>query len=207
MQHDEVLPLFFVGYAGNDKGLLGEAGDFVQPLFNLHMRHHFAPNFAKAAEAVSDGEEAVLILRGDIAGDVPAVAQHLFGFLRLAEITLHNVRPAHDQESGRALRNKLVRFGIDDAHADAGKRLADRAAFRADLSKTWRSKIPRVDSNNWRAFGCTITFQRADAEAVLEGERDAFRQFFRSDEHIFKAAKIFGRTAAHVGLQESWRRH
>ena len=62
VQHDEPLAFLSVGHAGDDKFLLGRAGEFVQFFFDLDVRHHFAADFAEAAQAVGDCEEAVLVL-------------------------------------------------------------------------------------------------------------------------------------------------
>ena len=82
VQHDQPLALFLVGHAGDDKCLLGHAGQFVQLFLHLDVRHHFAADFAEAAQTVGDLQKAILVHRRDVAGDVPAVAQHLGGFLR-----------------------------------------------------------------------------------------------------------------------------
>ena len=103
-------------------------------------------------------------------------------------------------------RDRLAGVGIDDAHADAGQRMADPAALRADLAEAGRAEVARVDGNDRRALGAAVAFERADAEAVLEREREALRQFFGADDHELQAAEIFRRAAAHVDLQERRRR-
>ena len=99
-----------------------------------------------------------------------------------------------------------LRVRIDDAHAHAGQGMPDAAALCADLAKTRRAEIARVHGNDRRAFRGAVAFERTDAEAVFEGEREALRQFFGADHHISQAAEIFRRAAAHVGLQKSGRR-
>src|SRR5271170_3618038 len=85
--------------------------------------------------------------------------------------------------------------------------MTDATAFRANLPKTGSAKIMRIHGNDGSAFRGAISFERPDAEAILESERKSLRQFFGADDHVFQAAEIFGRTAPRVRLQESWRGH
>ena len=91
---------------------------------------------------------------------------------------------------------------IDDAHGDAGQRMADVAAACADLAEAGRAEIAAVDGDDGRAFGAAVAFERADAEGIFEGQRDALGQFFRADEDVLQAAETLRRAAAHVGLQK-----
>ena len=117
-------------------------------LFDLDVRHHFAADFAETTETVSDGEETVFVLGSDVAGDIPAVLQDVGGFFRFAEIALHHVWSANEQQSGRAGRERLARVGIDNTDADAGKRMADPSALGADLAETGGAEIAGVHGNN-----------------------------------------------------------
>ena len=206
MQHDEPLALLAIRHAGNDKFLLGRAGKLVKFFFDLDVRHHFAGDFAEAAQPVGDCEEAVLVLGGDIAGDVPAVLQHFRGFFRLAEIALHHVGASHEQQAGRSHRQNLARFRIHDAHADSRQRMADASAFRAHLPESGSAKIAGVDGDHRRTFRRAVAFERPDAEAIFEGERQPLRQFLRAHHHKLEAAEIFRRTAAQICLQKCRRR-
>ena len=130
VQDDEALALFPVGHGCDDEFLFRGAGKFVQLLFDFDVRHHLAADFAEAAQAIGDREEAVFVFGGDVAGDVPAVLQHLRRFFGLAEIALAS-RWARAPAAIRAMPAgiALARFGIDDAHADA--RAADARCARA----------------------------------------------------------------------------
>ena len=129
-------------------GLLHELGDLLAGLAATHpdVDEQVAVivplkrgRLARAKELVADGppfdpaalgltrhdvflapEEAVFVLCGDVAGNVPAVAQDLGGRFRVAEVAGHDVRAAHQQQAGLADAERLHRFGIDDADADAG---------------------------------------------------------------------------------------
>ena len=182
------------------------AGQFVQFLFHLDVRHHFAADLAEAGQPVGDGEETILIERGDVAGDIPAVAKNLRRLLRFAEVTFHHVRPAHEQQARLANGQWLECVGIDDAHADAGQRMADLAALGADLAETRGAEVARVHRHGRRAFGQAIAFERADAELVLKRLRDAVGQFLRAGHDELQAAEIFRFAAADVHLQERRRR-
>ena len=85
--------------------------------------------------------------------------------------------------------------------------MADPPAFRSDLAKTGRAKITRVHGDDGRTFRGAIAFERTDAEAVLECQRQTLRQFFRADHHVLQAAEILGRTAPRVRLQKCGRGH
>ena len=75
---------------------MGRVGEFLQFFFDLDVRDHFAADLAEAAHAVGDGEETVFVLCGDVAGDIPAVAQNFRCFFGLIEIALHHVGAAHE---------------------------------------------------------------------------------------------------------------
>ena len=79
MQHNQTFALFFVGQAGDDERLFGGIGEFVQFLLDLDVRHHFAADFAETAQAIGNLQKAILVNRRNVAGDIPAVVQHLGG--------------------------------------------------------------------------------------------------------------------------------
>ena len=135
----------------------------------------------------------------------PDHQQHFGRFFRLAEIALHHVRSAHEQQAGLAERHDFPVpriFRIHDAHAHARQRMADFPAFDADLPETGGAKIGRVDRHRRRAFGAAVTFQRPDAEMFLERRREPVGQFFRGGHHQPQAAEILRRAAAQIELQE-----
>ena len=103
VQHDQALAFLFVRHAGDDERLLGRAGQFVQFFLDLDVRHHFAADFAEAAQAVGDLQEAVLVHRRDVAGDIPAVAQDLGGLFRAGRGSPAS-RSGRARASGRAGR-------------------------------------------------------------------------------------------------------
>ena len=57
---------------------------------------------------------------GDVAGDVPAVADHLGRLFGLMQIALHHVGALHQQHAGRFERQVFERLGVDDLRGDAG---------------------------------------------------------------------------------------
>ena len=67
------------------------------------------------------------------------------------------------------------------------------AALAADLAELRGAEVARVHGDDRRTFGAAIPFQRTNAEAVFEGDSDAFGQLLRTDQHISQAAKVFGR--------------
>jgi len=80
VQHDEPFALRFVRQAGDNEHLFGRIGQLVQFFLDLDVRHHFAADFAEAVQPVGDLQETVLVERRDVAGAIPAIAQHLGGF-------------------------------------------------------------------------------------------------------------------------------
>ena len=99
VQNHKALAFFFVRHAGDSKRLFGHARQLVQLLFHFDVRHHFAADLAETAQTIGDLQEAVFVTRGDITGDIPAVAQDLGDFLRMAELPLHNVGSTHQQQA------------------------------------------------------------------------------------------------------------
>ena len=102
-------PFFSSGTPATTNVCSVDAGQFVQLLLDLDVRNHLAADLAEAAEAVGDLQEAVLVNGGDVAGDIPAVAQDFGGLLRSAEVALHDVGAAHEQQAGLADRHRLRR--------------------------------------------------------------------------------------------------
>ena len=134
-------PFFSSGSDGDGEDLFGDSGKFLKLVFDADVRDHLAADFAEAREAVGDGEEAVFFNQGDIAGGVPAVVQNFGGFLGAAQIALHHVRPFDEQHARSAGRDRLAGVEVDDFDGDAGKRMADFAAARADLAETRSAEV------------------------------------------------------------------
>src|SRR5581483_8296581 len=202
VQDHQALPFLFIGHGGNDKGLLGTAGEFLEQILDLPVRHHFTADFAEAAEAVGNAEKSVFIHRGNVAGVVPAIPQHGGGFLGLVKVAAHDVGATHEKQSGLVNAEGLERFGIDDLDGDAGERMADAAALASDLPERGGPEIATIDGDDGRAFGAAITFERANAETILEGDRDAFRKFFRASHDEAQAAEIFRFATAGVSVEK-----
>ena len=75
----------------------------------------------------------------------------------------------------------------------------------ADLADARAAEIGAVDGHDGGAFGAAVAFERADAEAFLEGRGKAVREFFRAGHHDAEAAEIARGAAAQVELQEGGR--
>src|SRR5262249_51080183 len=84
-------------------------------------------------------------------------------------------------------------------------RMTYAGALCANLAKLRRSKILSVDRDCGRALGTAVTFKRSDPETVFKCDCDPLGQLFRPSHHILQAAKVFGRAAPHIGLQERGR--
>src|ERR1700735_5209548 len=206
MQDYKALAFFPVGDAGDHERFFRGFGQLVKFFFDFDVRHHFAADFAETAEAVGDGEEVVFVFGGDVAGRIPAVLQNLRGFFRLAQITFHHVGAAHEQQAGSIHGQARARFRINDAHADSGQRMADVSAFAADLTKSGCAVIAGIDGDDRRTFSGSIAYQRANAKAIFECERQRLGKFFRAHDHELQASEIFWQAAARVLLEEGGRR-
>ena len=68
--------------------------------------------------------------------------------------------------------------------------------------KTRRTKIHEVDRHGRRAFRRAVTFERPDAEILLECVGETLRQFFCAGDDQLQTAKILRRHTAHVELQK-----
>src|SRR5215475_10626959 len=174
----------------------------MDSLFHFDVRHHFAADFAEAAEAVRDAQEAVFINGCDVSGVIPAVLEYFGGFLRSIEVPHHDVRAANEEQPGLVYRQSLAGIRVKNTHCDAGQGMADGPPLRAHLSEVGGAKVIRVDRNHWRAFRATVAFQGPNSEMIFEGLRDAFRQFFRAGHHDAQAAKRLRRAASRVSVQE-----
>ena len=174
VQHNEAFAFSFVGYGGHCKNLLGGIREFVQLIFDLDMRHHFAADFAEAAEPVGDADESIFIHGCDVAGVIPTIAQHFGGLFRTTKIALHYVGTADEQETGSSNRHGLHGIRINDPNADARQRMSDTGSFEANLPELRGAEVARVHGDGRRALGAAVPFQRTNAEAVFEGDRDAF---------------------------------
>ncbi len=132
------------------------------------MRNHFAADFAEAAQAIGDAQETVFIDGGDVTGVVPAALQYVRSFVGTIQVTHHDVWPAHQQQARLVDGQRFARFGINDAHADAGQRMADGAAFRTDLAEIGSAKIVGVHRHYRRTFRATVTLQRTDSKMIFK---------------------------------------
>ena len=174
----------------------------MQLVFNLDVRDHFAADLAEAREAVGDGEETVFFHERNVAGGIPAILKDLGCFLRFAEIAFHHVGALNQQHARGSWSDRLSCVQIDDAHGDAGKRVANFAATPAYLAKSGCAEIAAIHGHHRRALGAAVALKRSNPEGVFEGESDALGKLFRADEHKLQTTEAFRGTAAHVGLQK-----
>ena len=166
------------------------------------MRHHLAADLTEATQPIRDRQEAVLVHCRNVTGCVPTVAQHFGGFLRLAKVALHDIRPLDEQEARLTKRERCPGVGIDNARHHARQRMPDTAALGPDLPEAGRAEVARVDRHHRRGLGRAVALHRPQPETILERRGHALRQFFRSGQDELHAAELFRRAGAHVNLQE-----
>src|SRR5262249_29546005 len=133
VQHHQPFAAALVGDAGDYAGSIARFQDQVQLILDLLVGHHFAADFAESRQAVGQLDETVVIDAADVAGNVPAVADHILRGLFTAQVALHDVGPIDHQQPFVPGRSRFERVGIDDPGGDAGERLADGARPVADL--------------------------------------------------------------------------
>src|SRR5690554_7645798 len=95
------------------------AGDDIFQLAGIDLEagdidHFLAP--------VDDTQIALSIDQANIAGIEPAILQCLAGFTLLVPIALHQLRPAHENGTDLAIRQRPVLLS-DDAYLGIGQRL------------------------------------------------------------------------------------
>lgn len=142
---------------------------------------------------------------GDVAGDIPAIAEHALGQVGPAKVPLHDVGTSDQHQPGLAGRKRIFGDGIHDPDGDAGKRMSDAAPLPADLPKTCRTEVVSADGHRGRTLGAAIPFERADSEFAFEGRREAFGQFLRSSQDDAQTAEVLRGAAVQVELEESGR--
>src|SRR6266850_93079 len=89
----------------------------------------------------------------------------------LTQITLHDVRSAHEHQPGLSRLHWRVALRIDNVNADARQGMSNFSTLAPDLPKTCRAKIVRIHGHCWAAFGATVSFQRSNPEFLLECRR------------------------------------
>src|SRR5215813_14208052 len=66
---------------------------------NFDVENHFSAHLAEATQAIGDAHESIFIHCGNIARVIPAIAEHLSGFVGPIQIALHHVGSANQQQS------------------------------------------------------------------------------------------------------------
>ncbi len=92
----------------------------VDHLLDLGRRDVLAAADDQFLEAAGDGEEAVGVAPGEVAGAIPTLEESLLRLFRLVVIARHHVGAAHDQLALLAAGEVGAADGIDDAHGKAG---------------------------------------------------------------------------------------
>src|SRR5262245_21171772 len=91
--------------------------------------HHFARDLAEAGKSVRNGDKAVLVELGLVAGHVPALPDHLARGFGLAQVADHDVTAVDHEHPGSPVREWFEGVRINDAGRDARQWLANRPGF------------------------------------------------------------------------------
>jgi len=73
VQDNQPLSLALVRHRGHHANPLARAQDLVYFVFDFLVRNHLATDLTETRQAIRDGDEAVVVVLGQIAGHVPAV--------------------------------------------------------------------------------------------------------------------------------------
>ena len=163
------------------------------------MRNHFTCDFAESGKASCDGDESAARHSCDVTGDIPAVADDLFGFFRLVEVAFHHDRALDDEQSVGVLTLKLEGRGVDNFGAYSDKRRTDTAGFD-NVAAHLVDRGGEIDGNNGREFSASVGFGYHDTGHIPEFFRDIIAQFLCSGDDHTDIFEIFRHTAAHIEL-------
>ena len=92
-------------------------------LLNLGGVHVLAARHDHVLRSIDEEQEALGVDPADVAGPVPAVAEHGGGLLGLVPIAGHDVVAAHDDLAALSC-GQVIAIGIDDGDPAAEHRLA-----------------------------------------------------------------------------------
>ena len=120
-----------------DHGGLAHGGVELERLLHLHRRDVLAAGHDEVLGAVDDGEVAVGVDHGEVAGAQPAAAQHLVGRLGRVEVADHHVVAAGaDLADGLPVPRHLDVVGVEHPHVGA----EDRDAGGRALGRGWTAR-------------------------------------------------------------------
>src|SRR5262249_26777545 len=142
--------------------LLAEYG--LDPLFNLHVRHHLAANFAESGQAISDSNEPRVVDAADVTRDVPAIPNDLARPFRLTKVAQHPIRTVDEQKSLCAKQRTLEGYRTDDLGDDTRNRMTDRPRARAALVLAAVIDVGHVHRHDRRHLGAAVPFQEIETE-------------------------------------------
>src|ERR1035437_6013252 len=114
--------------------------------------------------AINDVEESFLILPGDVAAPIPAIAKNRIGSGLGLPIALHELRAAHDQLAGLAGFH-FVAVIIEDAAIRERRRIADR-------SRTIKLWLEETQVRDRGSLGHPIALANANAGLLREAIRE-----------------------------------
>ena len=108
----------------------------MQRFLDTRVGNHLAPDLREPREPAGDFQEAVVVKHAHVARGVPAVLEHRGGEVVAAEITLHHIWTFHLDHAVGVGAERFTTLQVDDAHHNAGQRLADEPAARSGLEES-----------------------------------------------------------------------
>ena len=175
-EHDEGLGDFtclFVGFG--DHGHIGDSWMLEQQRFDLCGSDAEALVLDHLFFAVGDASHSPLRRASQYRRCEPAVAQRFGGRFGRFPVTLHDLRPLHDQLALFA-NAQFDRAGLDID--DLLLRIVNRQANRLDLHKP--RVVDRVGVRTRRGLGQAIRGHHGDVRALLEAARQYGRHGSRA---------------------------
>ena len=152
MDDHESLPLLGVGNGSDHRQqfplLSAELG--IDRLLNREMRHHLAADLGKPALAARDRDESLVIQPSDVAGAVPAVADHAGGEIGPVEIALHHIGPGDPQHPLLSDRKFTQSFSIGDLRPGARNGLPHGSLPAVGWPARHMTRGGHIGSHQWR---------------------------------------------------------
>ena len=188
-------PLRGIGDAGHRQRevVLVEGQDLAEGLFDADVRDHLPADLAEAALAAGDADKAVLVDLGDVAGHVPAVADHLGRQFRLIEIALHDVGAFYQQHARLASAPGRGRSPGPPPSPRCRPAAGPRSPPCSPLEPLGGATGRDVGRDARRELRGPVSLQGPHAELLLEGVGQLLGQLLGAGDHQLQRGEVLRR--------------
>ena len=209
MDDHESLPLLGVGNGSDHRQQfpIDHAEFSIDRLLNREMWHHLAADLGKPALAARNRDESLAIQPSDVAGAVPAVADHSCGEIGPVEIALHDIGTSDPQHPLLSDRKFTQSFPIGDLRAGAWNGLPHGSLPAVGRPTRHMARGGHIDSHQRGKFCGAIGLAGTRAKFGLKGVADFCGQFLCRPKHRLQGGEVLGRRPANIRAQERRRGH